>query len=124
MDKSHARRVSGPIPSVSVRVCFGPLGFPDMNKKIKLTLGRLTIQSIELQVTTILKSIHGRIVVLKINPLRTDTGNFVLVQFKIPADSQLKQSRIFAIQRIGNCCDVWLEVPESRFAQNSTKGAA
>lgn len=111
---------SPPFPCGSVSA----LGFPDM-KKSKLTLGRLTIQSIELQVTTILKSIHGGgIVIRKINPLRTDTGNFVSVQFKTPADPQLRQSRIFAIQRIGNCCDVWLDGPGIAFDQGPTTDAA
>ena len=98
---------------------------PDMKKSKKLTLGFRTLQSLELQITTILSSMHGgEIAIRKIIPQRTDTGNHVCVKFNAPDDPDQTRSRIFAIQRIGNCCDVWLEGPGSHYGQNPTNDAA
>ena len=94
-------------------------------KKNKLTLGHKTLKSIDLQVVTILQSIHGSgIAIRKIIPRRTDTGNYVCVKFNTPAEPEQTRSRIFAIQRIGDCCDVWLEGPGSPFEQDPTNHAA
>lgn len=96
-----------------------------MKKSKKLTLGKRTIQSLELQITTILSSMHGGdIAIRKIIPQRTDTGNHVCVKFNTPAEPLQTRSRIFAIQRIGDCCDVWLEGPGSHYGQNPTNDAA
>ena len=112
-------------PSVSVRVCPRPSWVPDMKKSKKLTLGKRTIQSLELQIMTILQSIHGGdVAIRKIIPHRTDTGNHVCVRFNTPAEPEQMRSRIFAIQRIGNCCDVWLDGPGSHCGQSPTNDAA
>ena len=98
---------------------------PDMKKSKKLTLGFRTLQSLELQITTILQSIHGEDVAIRnIIPQRTDTGNHVFIMFNLLAEPEQTRSRIFAIQRIGNCCDVWLEGPGSPREQNPTNDAA
>ena len=96
-----------------------------MKKSKKLTLGFRTLQSLELQITTILQSIHGgEIAIRKIIPQRTDTGNHVCVKFNTPTEPDQPRSRIFAIQRIGDCCDVWLEGPGGHNEQNPTNDAA
>ena len=96
-----------------------------MKKSKKLTLGFTTLQSLELQVTTILSSIYGGdIAIQKIIPHRTIVGNHVCVKFNTAAEPQQTRNRIFGIQRIGNCCDVWLEGPGSPFEQNPTNDAA
>ena len=120
-----AKTPLGPHP-LRFRACLlRPPWVPDMKKTKKLTLGFRTLQSLELQVTTILKSIHGgRIVIQKIIPHRTDIGNLVCVKFNTAAERERTRSRLFAIQRIGNCCDVWLEGPESPFEQNPPNDAA
>ncbi|MEO8615180.1 MAG: hypothetical protein ABI600_08580 [Luteolibacter sp.] len=80
----------------------------------KLTLGKKTLQSIHLQLETILKSVHGEeIKIKKVKPQRTGTGNFLLAKYRTVADPQLTRSRYFAMVRIGECCDIWLEKPET-----------
>ena len=80
--------------------------------KTKLHLGKKTLASISLQVTTILESLLGGSTEIKqMKPHRLNAGNFVLVRFISSAQPEMERSRLFAVQRIGDCCDVWLEGP-------------
>ncbi len=80
--------------------------------KKKLTLGKPTLRSIEIQILAILQPLfEGGIEILKIQPKRTDTGNMVLVGFRALNEPDVRRSRIFGMQRYHDCCDIWLEAP-------------
>jgi hypothetical protein len=82
--------------------------------KTKIQLGKPTLRSIEIQVLTILQPLfEGGIEILKIRPKRTDTGNMVLVGFKVLNEPEVRRSSVFAMQRYHNCCDIWLEGPST-----------
>lgn len=92
--------------------------------KKKLHLGKPTLRSIEIQILAILQTLYrGKLEISKITPKRTNTGIFLWVKFNTnePADPQ---SRIFAMQRVGECCDVWLETPASPHFKTSNNDAA
>ncbi len=87
----------------------------------KLIFGKKTLRSIHLQVETILKPTEGGDVeILRVTPQRTDTGNFLFVQYSTAVDPQLKRIRYFATQRVGPCCDIWLETPANHCDQNNS----
>jgi hypothetical protein len=90
----------------------------------KLTLGKKTLLSIHGQIETILASIHGgKIEIKKVKPQRTNTENFLWVNYRISTEPQLTRGRIFAMQRVGNCCDVWLESPSNRCGDGENDAA-
>lgn len=94
-------------------------------KKIKLSLGRKTLRSIEFQVTTILQSLHvGAIEIRKIRPHRTDIGNYVWITYRTSIDPERLFCRNFAMQRVGECCDVWLDSPSNQFRRDIDNNAA
>jgi hypothetical protein len=81
----------------------------------KLTPGKKTLLSIHGQIETILAAIQGEEIELKkVKPQRTNTENFLWVDYRISTEPQLIRGRIFAMQRVGDCCDVWLESPSNR----------
>ena len=87
-------------------------------KKIKLSLGSKTLRSIEFQVTTILHSLHaGAIEIRKIRPHRTALGNYIWITYRTSIDPERSFCRNFAMQRVGECCDVWLDSPSNDFMQ-------
>ena len=93
--------------------------------KTKLHLGKITLTSIAMQATTIFESLlGGPIEIKKLKPHRLNAGNFVLVKFISSAQPEPKRSRLFAIQRIGDCCDVWLEGPADLDGTNLNNDAA
>jgi len=93
--------------------------------KIKLSLGKKTIRSIEFQVTTILSNLHdGTIEIRNIRPHRTDIGNYVWITYRTSRDQNLTLSRNFALQRIGDLCDVWLDSPTNQINQITSTDAA
>lgn len=80
--------------------------------KKKIHLGKKTLMSLELQITTILTSlIRTEVRIDKMEPVRHNTGNFVIVTYHSIIEPELPRSRYFAHQKIGDCCDVWLETP-------------
>lgn len=94
-------------------------------KKNKLHLGKKTLNSIAEQISIILASQFGKPVQLgRLHPHRRDAGNFVAAEFTVPEEPNPSRSRLFAIQRIGDCCDVWLEGPAELTAANSNNPAA
>ena len=94
-------------------------------KRTKLYLGKATICSIEFQVITILQSLHGgAIEIRKTRPHRTDIGNFVWITYRTAIDPELTLSRNFALQRVGDCCDVWLDSLPNQFRQIFSGDAA
>ena len=83
--------------------------------RIKLSLGKQTIRSIEFQVTTILSHLHnGTIEIRKTRPHRTDMGNYVWITYRTSLDRNLTYRRNFSLQRIGDLCDVWLDSPSNQ----------
>jgi len=102
----------------------GASGFSWLIMK-KLTLGRTTIHSIKIQVTCILRSLHvGDFQIKKLTPLRRASGNFVRVDFRTSADPGQTHGRVFAVERVGNCCDVWLEPEANLRGENFNQEAA
>ncbi len=94
-------------------------------KKRKLSLGGKTISSIEFQVAIILQPRHeGIIEIGKILPYKTDAGNFVGITFRTSTNPKLALHRTFAIQKVGHCCDVWLDTPSNQFRKPTVIGAA
>jgi len=94
-------------------------------KKIKLSLGSKTLRSIEFQVSTILQSLHdGAIEIRKIRPHRNDIGNHAWITYRTSIDPKLLLCRNFALQRVGECCDVWLDSPSNDFRQIIDTNAA
>lgn len=84
-----------------------------------------TIRSIELQASTILESLHvGDIEIRKIRPFRKDIGNFVRITYHTSMDPELLLCQNFALQRVGDCCDVWLDLPANQYSQNIGNDAA
>ena len=93
--------------------------------RTKLTLGKKTIRSIELQVTTILQSLHrGAIEITKTRPHRTNIGNFAWITYRTAIDPELTLSCNFALQRVGDCCDVWLDSLPNQFRRIISGDAA
>lgn len=93
--------------------------------KTKLSLGKKTIRSIEFQVTIILQSMHaGAIEIRKVRPHRTNIGNYVWITYRASIAPEHDFCRNFAIQRIGDCCDVWLDAPPFQFSQSICNDAA
>lgn len=81
--------------------------------KKKIHLGKKTLMSLELQITTILASQHrAEVRIDKMNPVRHNTGNFIIVTYHTIGEPEVPRSRYFAHQKIGDCCDVWLESPK------------
>ncbi|MDP3849511.1 MAG: hypothetical protein Q8Q59_03335 [Luteolibacter sp.] len=80
--------------------------------KKKIHLGKKTLMSLEIQITTILTSLNRTEVRIdKLKPVRHNTGNFVLVTYHTVADPGVLCSQYCAHQKVGDCCDVWLESP-------------
>lgn len=80
--------------------------------KKKINLGKMTLRSIEIQITTILTTLNRTDVIIdRMKPVRYDTGNFILVTYHTVADPEVQRSRYFAHQKVRDCCDVWLESP-------------
>ena len=80
--------------------------------KRKLNLGKKTMISVEIQVTSILQSNHkADVSVESIEPLRYDHGIYFRVFYHIVNDSENQRSQYFAHQKTRDCCDVWLESP-------------
>ena len=75
-------------------------------------LGKKTLVSLEVQITTILTVLDRTDVIIdKMKPVRHNTGNFVLVLYHTRAKPEDPRSRYFAHQKVRDCCDVWLESP-------------
>lgn len=90
----------------------------------KLTLGKKTLLSINGQIVTILESIHGgRVKLNKIKPQRTDIGNFVRAYFNTLNEPDIPKISVFAMQRVNDCCDIWLESPANTFHTSSNHSA-
>ncbi len=80
--------------------------------KKKINLGKKTLMSLEIQITTILTSLNRTEVRIdRMKPVRHNTGNFVFVDYHTTAEPEVPRSRYFAHQQVQNCCDVWLESP-------------
>jgi hypothetical protein len=80
--------------------------------KKKIHFGKKTLMSLEFQITTILTHLNRTDVQIdKMKPVRHNTGNFVIVTYHTIPEPKVPRSRYFAHQKIGNCCDVWLETP-------------
>jgi hypothetical protein len=80
--------------------------------KKKIHLGKKTLVSLEVQITTILTVLDRTDVIIdKMKPVRHNTGNFVLVTYHTLAEPEDPRSRCFAHQKVRDCCDVWLESP-------------
>lgn len=90
--------------------------------KTKLSLGKKTLRSIEFQVTTILQTLHdGAIEISKIRPHRTDIGNHVWITYRTAVAPEKTMCRNFALQRIGECCDVWLDSTSLEVTSNQRR---
>ncbi len=82
--------------------------------KKKITLGKPTLRSVEIQIASILQHLFkGDIDIKKIQPIRTNTGNVLSAHFETAKEPGVPHIRIFAMQRVGSCCDVWLEGPSN-----------
>jgi hypothetical protein len=80
--------------------------------KRKLNLGKKTMNSVEIQVASILQSIHSEhITVESIEPVRYDHGIYFRVFYHIVNEPAERRSKYFAHQKTRDCCDVWLESP-------------
>lgn len=80
--------------------------------KKKIHLGKKTLMSLELQITTILTSLNRTEVRIdRMKPVRHNTGNFVYVTYHTVAEPEVQRSRFLAHQKVRECCDVWLESP-------------
>ena len=91
----------------------------------KLTLGKKTLHSIQIQVISTLRSLHGgELVISKVTTLRKTSGNFVRVDFRTSANLGQTQSRVFAFEKVGHCCDVWLESETDSHGKHINKEAA
>jgi len=115
-------QIAGPPLRVS---CSGvAAGISWLNMK-KLTLGKTTLHSIGIQVTSILRSLHeGEFEIRKLTPLRKTSGSFVRVDFRTSANPGQTHGRIFALEKVGHCCDVWLESETNSRGQNINEEAA
>lgn len=93
--------------------------------KNKQTFGK-AFQHIELQVSTILESIHHEEIKLrKILQRKSGSEKLLLVEFYTKSDPITTRSRLFGVQRIGSAiCDVWLEGPSQFLAESPTNDAA
>lgn len=92
--------------------------------KKKIHLGKKTMMSLEFQITTILASLSKTEVRIdKLKPVRHNTGNFIIATYHTITEPEVPRSRYFAHQKIGDCCDVWLESPKE-FAETPQGGNA
>jgi hypothetical protein len=83
--------------------------------KKKIHLGKKTLMSLEFQITSILTSLtRTEVSIDRMKPVRLDTGYFIHVRYHTLAEPEIQRSRYFAHQKIGDCCDVWLESPDHR----------
>jgi hypothetical protein len=81
--------------------------------KRKLNLGKKTMSSVEIQVTSILQSIHKvEVSVESIAPVRYDHGVYFRVLYHTVNEAEIQRSQYFAHQKTRDCCDVWLESPK------------
>jgi len=115
-------QIAGPPLRVS---CSGVAsGISWLNMK-KLTLGKTILHSIEIQVTSMLRSMHeGELEIRKLTPLRKTSGSFVRVDFRTSGNPGQTHGRVFALERVGDCCDVWLESETNSHGKNINKEAA
>jgi len=94
------------------RARFCPLPFPGVmrhQQKTKLNLGKRALLSATIQVSASLRSRYeGTIEILKMSPKWTEGGNKIVVKFRV-GDPQRIILAVFAMQRIGDCLDLWLE---------------
>lgn len=80
--------------------------------KKKIHLGKKTLMSLELQITSILTSLsRTEARVRKMQPVRCHAGNYIHVTYHTVAEPEVPRSRYFAHQKVDDCCDVWLETP-------------
>lgn len=80
--------------------------------KKKIHLGKKTLMSIEIQIASILTSLSRMEAhVRKLQPVRCHAGNYIHVTYHTIAEPEVPLSRYFAHQKIGDCCDVWMETP-------------
>jgi hypothetical protein len=90
----------------------------------KLSIGRKTMQSVEIQVSCILQSLHkAEVSIATIEPVRFNHGIYFLVGFHTSDEPDTHRSRYFAHQKFRDCCDVWLESP-AVFASGPQSGNA
>jgi hypothetical protein len=99
-------------------------GISWLNMK-KLTLGKTTLHSIEIQVISMLRSLHeGEFEIRKITPLRKTSGSFVRVDFRTSSNPSKTHARVFAVEKVGDCCDVWVEPETYSHGKTTNKEAA
>lgn len=85
--------------------------------KRKLNLGKKTMNSVEIQVGSILRSIYkSDITVESIKPVRFDHGIYFRVSFHTSDEPDKSHCRYFGHQKFRDCCDVWLESPSQNAA--------
>ncbi len=78
----------------------------------KLSIGRKTMRSVEIQVSSILQSLHkAEVSIASIEPVRFNHGIYFLVGFHTSDEPGTHRSRYFAHQKFRDCCDVLLESP-------------
>lgn len=83
-------------------------------KSRKISFGKQTLNSIRIQIETILDTEHSTEVdLISLKPIGRNDGNFVLVRYSCAFDPSEQKSRLFAVKRFGDLCDVWLAGPES-----------
>ena len=91
----------------------------------KLTLGKTTLHSIEIQVISMLRSLHeGEFEIRKLTPLRKTSGSFVRVDFRTSSNPSITHARVFAVEKVGDCCDVWVEPETYSHGKTTNKEAA
>ena len=80
--------------------------------KRKINLGKKTMSSVEIQVTSILETIHKSDITLEsIEPVRYVQGVFFRVHYHTTHEPENQRCQYFAHQKTRDCCDVWLESP-------------
>jgi len=102
-------------PRVRSRSCSVPfVGVMRRKRKsTKISFGRKTLTSIRLQIDIILEAQHrAEIEQLDLKPIARNDGNFVVAKYVCASDPENRRSRLFAVKRFGDFCDVWLAGPE------------
>lgn len=93
--------------------------------KKKINLGKKTLMSIEIQIAAILTSLsRTEARVRKLQPIRCHAGNYIHVTYHTITEPEVPRSRYFAHQKIGDCCDVWLETPAEFCTGSKGRNAA